>query len=99
VYLHTMVGEHFGISPLEALAAGMTPVVPEKSGTWIDVCNSGEYCYGYRRPELGEIAEAVEKALEKPLGVPREHVERFSPERFTKGMVAVVEEVLGGERS
>jgi glycosyltransferase involved in cell wall biosynthesis len=96
VYLHTMVGEHFGISPLEALAAGMTPVVPEKSGTWTDVCNNGEYCYGYRRPEPKEIAEAVGKALEKPLGAPREHVERFSPERFIKGMVSVVEEVLGG---
>jgi alpha-1,2-mannosyltransferase len=99
VYLHTMVGEHFGISPLEALAAGMTPVVPEKSGTWTDVCNSGEYCYSYKKPESKEIAEAVEKALEKPLGAPREHVERFSPERFIKNMVAVVEEVLGGRRS
>ena len=99
VYLHTMVGEHFGISPLEALAAGMTPVVPEKSGTWTDVCNSGEYCYGYRSPEPKEIAEAVEKALEKPLRAPREHDERFSPERFIKNMVAVVEEVLGGRRS
>jgi alpha-1,2-mannosyltransferase len=94
VYLHTMVGEHFGLAPLEALATGMTPVVPEKSGTWTDVCNSGEYCYGYKKPEPKEIAEAVEKTLEKPLGAPREHVERFSPERFTKGMVAVVEEVL-----
>jgi glycosyltransferase involved in cell wall biosynthesis len=98
VYLHTMVGEHFGISPLEALAAGMTPVVPEKSGTWTDVCNSGEYCYGYKKPEPKEIAEAVGKALEKPLGAPREHVERFSPENFIKNMVAVVEKVLG-ERS
>jgi alpha-1,2-mannosyltransferase len=98
VYLHTMVGEHFGISPLEALAAGMTPVVPEKSGTWTDVCNSGEYCYSYKKPESKEIAEAVEKALEKPLGAPREHVERFSPENFIKDMVAVVEKVLG-ERS
>jgi glycosyltransferase involved in cell wall biosynthesis len=99
VYLHTMIGEHFGISPLEALAAGMTPVVPKKSGTWTDVCNNGEYCYGYRRPEPKEIAEAVEKALGKPLEAPREHVERFSPERFIKGIVAVVEEVLGGRRS
>jgi glycosyltransferase involved in cell wall biosynthesis len=77
----------------------MTPVVPEKSGTWTDVCNNGEYCYGYRRPKPKEIAEAVEKALEKPLRAPREHVERFSPERFIKNMVAVVEEVLGGRRS
>jgi hypothetical protein len=60
------------------------------------VCNNGEYCYGYRRPEPREIAEAVGKALKKPLGAPREHVERFSPERFIKGMVAVMEEVLGG---
>jgi len=99
VYLHTMVGEHFGISPLEALAAGMTPVVPEKSGTWTDVCNNGEHCYGYRSPEPKGIAEAVEKALENPLRAPREHAEKFSPERFTKGMVTVVEEVLGGRRS
>lgn len=32
VYLHTMLGEHFGISIIEAMAAGLAPVVPDFGG-------------------------------------------------------------------
>ena len=32
VYLHTMNGEHFGISIVEAMAAGLIPVVPSYGG-------------------------------------------------------------------
>jgi len=94
-YLHTMPGEHFGIAPLEAAAAGMTPVVHTKSGTWTDICREGEYCYGYNTLNPREVAEAVERALEKPRIAPVEHVERFSPERFIREIVRVVEEVAG----
>jgi len=94
-YLHTMPGEHFGIAPLEAAAAGMTPVVHTKSGTWTDVCKEGEYCYGYNKLNPREVAEAVEKALEKPRIAPVEHIEKFSPERFMREIVRVVEEVAG----
>jgi len=96
-YLHTMPGEHFGIAPLEAAAAGMTPVVHTRSGTWTDVCREGEYCYGYNTLNPREVAEAVEKALEKPRIAPVEHIEKFSPERFMKEIVRVVEEVIGSE--
>lgn len=96
VYLHTMVGEHFGIAPLEALAAGMTPVVPRRSGTWTDVCLDGEYCYGFNSLDPREVAEMVREALEKPRVAPLEHIEKFTPERFEKGIVEVVEDVAGG---
>jgi glycosyltransferase involved in cell wall biosynthesis len=96
VYLHTMVGEHFGIAPLEALATGMTPVVPKRSGTWTDVCLNGEYCYGYSKPDPREIAGAVRGALEKPRVAPEDHIERFTPERFERELVKVVNEVMGG---
>jgi len=93
-YLHTMTGEHFGIAPLEALASGMTPVVPKRSGTWTDVCDNGEYCYGYTKPEPEEIAESIRRALEKPLTAPTEHVEKFAPERFAERMLRVIGETL-----
>ena len=32
VYFHPMVGEHFGIAVLEAMAAGLIPVVPNEGG-------------------------------------------------------------------
>jgi glycosyltransferase involved in cell wall biosynthesis len=32
VYFHTMVGEHFGISIVEAMAAGLIPLVSDVGG-------------------------------------------------------------------
>ena len=93
-YLHTMTGEHFGIAPLEALASGMTPVVPKRSGTWTDICNNGKYCYGYTKQEPKEIAEPIRRALEKPLTAPIEHVEKFAPEKFMEKILRVVDETL-----
>ena len=93
-YLHTMAGEHFGIAPLEALASGMTPVVPRRSGTWTDICNNEEYCHGYTKQEPKEIAESIRRALEKPLTAPVEHIEKFTPEKFTEKILRVVDEML-----
>ena len=32
VYFHPMTGEHFGMTVVEAMAAGLIPVVPNDSG-------------------------------------------------------------------
>ncbi|MEN2999238.1 MAG: glycosyltransferase [Acidilobaceae archaeon] len=92
VFLHTMVGEHFGIAPLEALAAGATPVVHQFSGTWSDVCDK-QYCYGFKTTDPEEVAERVLSALERPRTAPLEHLEKFSPQLFSKRIVEAVEEV------
>ena len=72
------------IAPLEALASGMTSIIPRRSGTWADVCSKGEYYYGYTKPKPKEIAESIRRALEKPLTAPIEHIEKFTPENSQK---------------
>jgi len=41
VYLHTMIGEHFGISVVEAMASGLVPVVHSTGGPWLDILEQG----------------------------------------------------------
>ncbi|MDM7275024.1 MAG: glycosyltransferase family 4 protein [Thermoprotei archaeon] len=89
-YIHTMVGEHFGIAPLEAIAAGATPIVPTFSGTWTDICLEGEYCHGYSKAEPRILAEKILTALEKPKEASLEHIEKFSPQKFAKEIVAEI---------
>lgn len=94
VYLHTMIGEHFGIAPLEALATGATPVVHTLSGTWTDICLENNYCYGYKKTNPEEIARIVEEAINKPKQAPIEHIEKYSPEKFMRTILRIVEEAL-----
>jgi glycosyltransferase involved in cell wall biosynthesis len=55
VYFHPTIGEHFGISVLEALALGATPVVSVFSGSCTDIVESVGYGYCYN-----SYAEALE---------------------------------------
>jgi glycosyltransferase involved in cell wall biosynthesis len=53
VYLHVMPSEHFGISIVEAMAAGCVPVVHRSGGPWLDILdqNQGKYGFSYETPE------------------------------------------------
>ncbi|MCD6488313.1 MAG: glycosyltransferase, partial [Desulfurococcales archaeon] len=58
-YLHLMPREHFGISIVEAMAAGTPTIIPRESGAWIDIANKNlEYAIPYT-----SIEEAVEALL------------------------------------
>ncbi|RLG81662.1 MAG: hypothetical protein DRO13_00620 [Thermoprotei archaeon] len=43
VYVHLTEKEHFGISIVEAMAAGTPVVIPRSSGAWIDIAGGSKY--------------------------------------------------------
>ncbi len=88
VYLHTMVGEHFGISVVEAMAAGCIPVVHNIGGTKESIANFG-YAYGDVEECVGYIRKALDSNKDPRLIA--EHAERFSSENFRKTFVATLQ--------
>jgi len=96
VYLHAMVAEHFGMAPVEAMAAGLVPVVHRSGGVYTDVIEFGRYGYAYRT--IDECAKAIEHAIDnyrKWYPIVREASKRFSKDRFIKRFSMVVEKVVG----
>jgi glycosyltransferase involved in cell wall biosynthesis len=47
VYLHPVKYEHFGIAIIEAMAAGLVPVVHRSGGPWTDIIEFGKYGFSY----------------------------------------------------
>jgi len=47
IYLHPMRYEHFGIAVVEAMAAGLLPIVHKSGGPWIDIVERGKYGRGF----------------------------------------------------
>ena len=96
VYLHLMVTEHFGIAPVEAMAAGLALVVPKLSGTWTDVCEFGRYGLGFESLKVSEIVPLIEEALSRwgRLVAPVEHVMRFNTQNFYQAMRHIVFRLL-----
>ena len=63
IYIHSAPYEHFGISVVEAMAAGVIPVVKKGfNGPWIDILDQGKYGLGYETPE--NLAHTIAKILE-----------------------------------
>jgi len=59
VFLRTLPCEPFGMSVVEAMAAGCVPVVPRDGGPWFDILNREQGKYGYAYSSLGEAAEKI----------------------------------------
>jgi glycosyltransferase involved in cell wall biosynthesis len=62
IYLHPMKYEHFGISVVEAMAAGLIPVVHRSGGPWTDIVEFGKYGFGFRDED--EAISIIENTLE-----------------------------------
>ncbi|MCL2642578.1 MAG: glycosyltransferase [Candidatus Bathyarchaeota archaeon] len=88
VYLHGMIGEHFGISVVEAMAAGCIPVVHNSGGPKEAM---GNYGFLYNNPE--ECVKVIEEALKLNVN-PNDIAERakmFSADNFKKNFVTALE--------
>lgn len=92
VYLHAMVNEHFGISVVEGMAAGLVPVVHRSGGPWTDIVDRGKYGYGYSN--ISEAVEMIMRAVNNYKALKpyvRRRAQLFSKEKFKEKIVRVVE--------
>jgi len=92
VFMHTMVGEHFGIAVVEGMAAGLVPVVHRSGGPWFDIVDRGRYGLGYR--DINEAVGAVERALYDYEHLKERTVKRamdFSKGNFLKKFKGIIE--------
>jgi len=64
VFLRTLQNEPFGISVVEAMAAGCVPVVPSNGGTWYDILDQKQGKYGYSYRSVEEAAEIIDMLIE-----------------------------------
>jgi alpha-1,2-mannosyltransferase len=84
VYLHTMNGEHFGISIVEAMAAGLIPVVPSYGGCSEIVPREYQYT------DIKDASDCISKNIEQYDSKKRQSVhaiaKQFSTDNFTQSM-------------
>lgn len=84
--------EDFGITPLEALAAG-TPVIAFRGGGVLETLSEEDSVF-FDQPTVESLTDAVRRFEScSPRPVPA-RLERFSRERFLAGMQAVIQNAL-----
>jgi glycosyltransferase involved in cell wall biosynthesis len=81
-YFHTMEGEHFGVAIIEAMAAGLTPIVPSCGGCSEIV--SSRYQYNTVEEGAEKISAAICKNSQGTREYFRNLAKQFSLPRFTK---------------
>jgi len=99
IYVHLTPREHFGISIVEAMAAGTPVIIPKDNGAWIDVANRNSSIL-LTYSSLPELAKNVKLLVEdvkewsKLSRNARLRAEYFKRERFHKELVKLVESVF-----
>ncbi len=81
----------FGITPVEAMAAG-TPVVAFKSGGYLETIIEGKTGVFFDKYETGALMEAMKKVLKIKFekAILQKQAEKFSREKFVEKMKGVV---------
>lgn len=99
VFLHTQPTEAFGISIVEAMAAGCVPVVPRDGGPWFDILNQDQGKYGYAYSSPREAAHQInllmndERLRTEISRRASERANRFTGSVFERKIVNVIHEV------
>lgn len=89
-YVHTTIGEHFGITVVEAMSTGLPVIVHKSGGPWIDIVEEGRYGLGYTTPE--ELADAIDNIISDPglwgrlREASLERYKAFTPPAFTRSL-------------
>lgn len=96
IYFHPMVGEHFGMSVLEAMAAGLIPVVPNEGGIIEFVPKK----YQFNTIEhAAEIITYVFNHLPKTEQIKISYdINKFSNYNYIEGFHAILNELLSRRR-
>jgi glycosyltransferase involved in cell wall biosynthesis len=91
VYFHTMRGEHFGISIVEAMSAGLVPVVPNYGGCAEFVPKEYQY-------DTIDAASTITKSAFTATSSDRKRMsniaDQFSDDAFKTSMKKIIKETL-----
>ncbi len=93
IYVHSALNEHFGISIVEAMAAGCVPVVHDSGGPREIVSNNAGYKWNSVSEAVTQISNLVENdTLRKELSrAAALRAEQFTPEAFERDMGRVIQ--------
>ena len=89
IYLHTMKGEHFGVSIVEAMAAGLIPIVPSYGG-----CSEiapKEYLYDTHEDAVDCILKNIDGNDDKKRDIMRCIAEKFNQLQYRQSLKYYIE--------
>lgn len=96
IYLHTMKGEHFGISVVEAMASALAPIVPTIGGPWTDITLKGKYGIGYRTPQQAirwiKALLKDQKTLENLQKEAQKRASQFTEHRYKERLTKIIQQ-------
>jgi len=95
VYLHTMIGEHFGISIVEAMATGCIPIVHNSGGQKEAI---GKIGYVYN--DVKECRERILQAISSNANIYKiaDFAKKFSAENFRRKIKDILKSYLFNEK-